>query len=71
MGSTLVRILDILSRVDVAELTERFVELYQAVVDTLSPMDQETAKEALAAKRLDNDEAHARLQALLAEAASR
>lgn len=71
MGSTLVRILDILSRVDVAELTERFVELYQAVADTLSPMDQETAKEALAAKRLDNDEAHARLQALLAEAASR
>ena len=71
MGSTLVRILDILSRVDIAELTDRFIELYEAVVDTLSPMDQETAKAALAAKRLDNDEAHARLQALLEEAKNR
>lgn len=61
----LVTLLDILSRVNVDELTDRFVELYEAAVSMLNPEDQATAKAALEDLREDNDEAHARLQAKL------
>ncbi len=61
----LATLLDVLTRVDVDELSDRFIELYEAVTGTLSVGDQAVAKEALADKRLDNDEAHARLQAKL------
>jgi hypothetical protein len=66
----LATLLDVLMRVNVDELTDRFVELYEAVASTLGEDDQEVAKAALADKRLDNDEAHARLQAKLEAAKS-
>lgn len=64
-------LLGILQRTNVTELTERFVELYEAVTETLSVEDQAVAKAALADRRLDNDEGHARLQAKLEAAKSR
>ncbi len=70
MTSTLLTLLQILSRVDVEQLTDRFIELYELVVQTLTPQDQETARAALKDRQLDNDEGHARLQARLAQAAS-
>lgn len=58
-------LLGILQRTNVTELTERFIELYEAITQTLSVDDQQVAQEALADRRLDNDEGHARLQAKL------
>lgn len=67
----LTTLLGILSRTNVSELTERFVELYEAVTQTLSVDDQAVAQAALADRRLNNDEGHARLQAKLEEAKNR
>jgi hypothetical protein len=70
MGGVLAVLLEVLARTNVEELTERFLDLYNSIVETLNPGDQEVAKEALADRRADNDEGHARLQAKLAAAQS-
>lgn len=67
----LARILGIIATTNPIEITESFIRLYNLASSTLNPEDQETAKEALADARADNDEARARVRAKLeaAEAA--
>lgn len=48
---------------------EGFVEWWNQVSAMLNPVDQATAKAALADLQADNDEGHARLQAKLTAAA--
>ena len=69
--STLAQILELLTRVRVDELTERFVELFHLATSLLGEDDQKVAQEALADLRAGNDLDHARLQARLAEAKNR
>jgi hypothetical protein len=48
--------------------TAEFVEWYHEASSALHPVDQRTAKDALADIQADNDEGHARLQHKLASA---
>lgn len=48
-----------------------FVALFKEFTDALHPIDQTTAKAALADIQADNDAGHARLQAKLRAAAQR
>lgn len=48
-----------------------FADWWAKAQTMLDPLDQATAKEALADLQADNDEGHARLQAKLAAAAAR
>lgn len=65
MGGILAILLEVLERTNVDELTDRFVDLYERIAETLNPGEQDVAKEALEDRRADNDEGHARLQAKL------
>lgn len=50
---------------------DEFIGWWDAVTAALDPVDQDTAKAALADIQADNDAGHARLQAKLAAAAAR
>ena len=68
----LVTLLNVLPAIGpvVAKIPE-FVALFQEAAGMLKPVDQATAKEALADIQAGNDAGHARIQAKLAEAAKR
>lgn len=64
-------LLNFLANHSVEELTGTVMDLFSAVTQTLNEDDQLKLQQALAARRMANDEGHARLQALLEEAKKR